>query len=79
MPDATVAADWIAARNTHNDMLDFYRAQKWDKAIELCKELTGEFDSNMDHYYELWIERIADMRTRDLPKDWDGVFRATSK
>ena len=78
-PDVTVAADWISAREHHELMLQYYREQQWDKAIALCQELTGEFDSKMDHYYELWIERIADMRTRDLPKDWDGTYRATSK
>ena len=79
MPDATVAADWISAREHHELMLQYYREQNWDKAIELCHQLTGEFDGNMDHYYEKWIERIADMRTRDLPKDWDGTYHATSK
>ena len=78
-PDATVAADWIMAREHHELMLEYYRRQQWDKAVELCQELTGEFDGKMDHYYELWIERIADMRTRDLPIDWDGTYRATSK
>jgi len=78
-PDVTVAADWIMARDMHEGMLTYYRQQKWDDAIELCKELTGEFDGKMDHYYELWIERIADMRTRNLPADWDGTYRATSK
>jgi hypothetical protein len=33
----------------------------------------------MDHYYELWLERIEEMRNAKLPGDWDGVFRATSK
>ena len=79
MPDTTVAADWISAREHHELMLQYYREQNWDKAIAMCQELTGEFDGNMDHYYELWIERIADMRTRDLPTDWDGTYRATSK
>jgi adenylate cyclase len=78
-PDTTVAADWIMAREQHDLMLAYYRKQQWDKAIALCKELTGEFDGQMDHYYELWINRIADMRTRDLPKDWDGTYHATSK
>ena len=78
-PDVTVAADWIMARDMHEGMLTYYREQKWDLAIELCQELTGEFDGKMDHYYELWIERIAEMRTRDLPSDWDGTYRATSK
>jgi adenylate cyclase len=79
MPDVTVASEWIMARDMHEGMLTYYRQQNWDLAIELCKELTGEFDGRMDDYYALWIDRIADMRTRDLPKDWDGTYRATSK
>lgn len=78
-PDVTVAADWIMARDMHNGMLTYYRQQKWDDAIELCQELMGEFDGRMDDYYTLWQERIADMRTRDLPADWDGTYKATSK
>ncbi len=79
MPDETVANAWNTAREKHEEMLSLYRSQKWDKAIKLCNELTGEFDGKMDHYYEIWIERISEMRTRDLPSDWDGIFRATSK
>ena len=79
MPDETVKVKWNAARDMHNGMLTYYKQQKWDDAIDLCKTLTGSFDGNMDHYYELWIERIADMRTRGLPKDWDGTYKATSK
>jgi len=78
-PDVTVAADWISAREHHDLMLQYYRKQEWDRAILFCNELKGEFDGRMDHYYDLWIERIADMRTRDLPADWDGTYHATSK
>ena len=78
-PDETVAEEWRSAREHHELMLQYYREQNWDKAITMCQELTGEFYGNMDHYYELWIERIADMRARDLPADWDGTYRATSK
>jgi adenylate cyclase len=78
-PDATVAADWISAREHHELMLEYYRKQEWDKAITLCQDLTGEFDGKMNEYYALWQERIAEMRTRDLPADWDGTYKATSK
>jgi adenylate cyclase len=78
-PDDTVAEEWYSARKHHELMLENYRKQNWDKAIELCQELTGKFYGNMDHYYELWIERIAEMRSRNLPTDWDGTYRATSK
>jgi adenylate cyclase len=78
-PDDTVAEQWHSAREHHELMLEYYREQNWDKAIELCQELVGEFYGNMDHYYELWIARIAEMRSRDLPTDWDGTYKATSK
>ena len=78
-PDDTVADAWRSAREHHELMLQYYREQHWDKATELCQELVGEFYGNMDHYYELWINRIAEMRSRDLPADWDGTFRAQSK
>ena len=78
-PDDTVSEAWHSAKEHHELMLEYYREQNWDKAIELCQELTGEFYGNMDHYYELWIERIAEMRSRNLPADWDGTYRATSK
>ena len=78
-PDETVAEAWRSAREHHELMLEYYREQQWDKAIVMCQELVGEFYGNMDHYYELWIERIAEMRSRNLPVDWDGTYRATSK
>ena len=78
-PNPNVAAEWILAREMHEVMLDYYRQQNWEKSIELVNELKGEFDGQMDHYYELWLERIEEMRNANLPTDWDGVFRATSK
>jgi len=79
-PDTEVKkVSWAQAKEQHNEMLALYRQQKWDKAIKLVNELKGEFDGQMDHYYDLWLERIEEMRGANLPSDWDGVFRATSK
>jgi adenylate cyclase len=72
-------SDWTAAREMHDLMLQCYREQKWASAIKLVGDLKGSFNGNMDHYYELWLERIEEMRNANLPADWDGVFRATSK
>ena len=63
----------------HNKMLEIYRAQKFDVAIKYCKDLKGAFRGELDHYYDLWIERCNEMKSANLPKDWDGVYRATSK
>ena len=70
---------WATARDEHNEMLALYRQQKWREAIKKVNELKGSFNGQMDHYYELWLERIEEMRSAGLPSDWDGVFRATSK
>lgn len=76
---AVEMSSWKTARDYHDLMLAHYRKQEWDKAIALCKELKGEFNGGMDNYYDLWLERIEEMRVTDLSADWDGVFRATSK
>jgi len=63
----------------HANMLENYRNKKFDGAVRSCKALMGAFDGQLDHYYELWIERCKEMKSQDLPDDWDGVYRATSK
>jgi len=67
------------SQETHNRMHEAYRAQKFDDAIELCKRLHRHFDGKMELYYNMWIERCEFQKTQDLPKDWDGIFVATTK
>jgi adenylate cyclase len=67
------------ARATHEKMHALYREQKFSAAIVLCEELKAEFDGKMTAYYDMWIERCEFQKTQDLPKDWNGVFIATSK
>jgi adenylate cyclase len=71
--------DYEMARQQHDEMLREYRAQHFETALEMCDHLIGEFDGQMDHYYEIWKERCYEMKLQKLPKDWDGIFRATSK
>ena len=78
-PDVTVAAEYLLAQETHNEMHLCYRQQKWDDAIQLCEELKDEFDGQMKKYYDMWIERCEFQKTQVLPADWNGVFIATSK
>jgi adenylate cyclase len=66
-------------KETHDEMIRAYRKQQWPKAIKLCKGLEGKFDGKMDKYYHAILERIEELKTAELPADWDGVYRATSK
>ncbi len=63
----------------HAAMLELYRQQKFDQAITFCQDLKGRFDGAIDKYYDIWIDRCKEMKTHDLPSDWDGIYRATSK
>jgi hypothetical protein len=63
----------------HEAMLELYRQQKFDQAIRFCDMLRGRWAGAMDHYYDAWVERCWEMKNAKLPKDWDGIFRATSK
>jgi len=72
------------SKSVHNEMHEVYRSQEFDKAIEMCQWLKssypkGAFDGQMNNYYDMWIERCEYMKTQDLPKDWNGVFIATTK
>ena len=77
--DAGAMVDYILAQTEHDRMHQMYRAQQFKASISMCKALKGEFDSKMDKYYDMWIERCEFQLTQDLPKSWNGVFIATSK
>ena len=77
--DVNSMAEYLSAREHHDLMLDYYREQKWASALYTIENLKGEFDGKMDHYYDMMIERIGELREANLPTDWDGVYRATSK
>jgi len=77
--DPNSMAEYLSARELHDLMIDYYREQKWNQALHMIEQLKGEFDSHMDHYYDIMIERIGELRENNLPTDWDGVYRATTK
>jgi adenylate cyclase len=70
---------WRAAQRKHEQMHEAYMAQQFDDAIELCNLMRRSFDGKMEKYYDMWIERCEFQKTQDLPKDWNGVFIATTK
>lgn len=67
-----------AVFSVHSEFLNQYRMQNWDKAISTAEVLI-KHNKELTEYYEMMIERIGELRKSNLPPDWDGVFRATSK
>ena len=70
---------YVIDEQQHDKMLELYKSQSWKIATKFCNELKGGFGGALDDYYDLWIERIKEMKATKLPKDWDGIYRATSK
>jgi adenylate cyclase len=62
----------------HQQMLDNYRTQKWDKASGLLVECRALWP-DLDGLYDLYVERIAEFKANLPGDDWDGVFTATTK
>ena len=67
------------SQEKHHLMHEHYTTQNFNKSIRMCQDLMGEFGGQLDKYYDMWIERCIYMKTQTLPKDWNGVFIATTK
>jgi adenylate cyclase len=70
---------YTTSKKHHDQMHNLYRMQMFDEAIQQCQLIRKEFDGKMEKYYDMWIERCEYMKTQNLPKDWNGVFIATTK
>ncbi|PHS66160.1 MAG: adenylate/guanylate cyclase domain-containing protein [Thalassobium sp.] len=56
--------------------VEHYFARRWDDAVLMFTRLEQQQPRRL---YQVYIERIADLRQQALPEDWDGVFRHTAK
>lgn len=63
----------------HEKMMDLYYNQQFDQAIRFCNDLKSCFLGVMEDFYVKWIDRCNEMKEANLPEDWDGVYRATTK
>jgi adenylate cyclase len=76
--DVYESAAFKALEPKHEAMLAAYRTQQWDKAGALIKECRA-IGLEMDGFYDVMDERIAEFRANPPPANWDGVYVATSK
>lgn len=60
----------------YDEAYAMYLAQDWDGAKAAFEALKTDHDLVL---YDVYLERIEDLRMQDLPPDWDGTFRHTSK
>lgn len=65
-----------AAEKAHNIFLTHYRNGEWTRARAMALASKPLWNGNLTAYYEMMFER---MNGQTPPKNWDGVYRATSK
>lgn len=71
---------FMSLRQTLSRMLACYRAQDWggaEKAIRAARGDAARFA--LSGFVDVYAQRIAVFREAPPPKNWDGVFVATSK
>ena len=71
--------NWVIGVKQHEKFMFFYRSQNWDIALKFAVDLRDEFNGTLSKYYDMMRERIIELKSSDLPSDWDGIYRATSK
>ena len=62
----------------HDKFLTLYRQGNWEAAQKFASDLKKCWQGNLSDYYDSMISRIEEFLVSP-PKDWDGVYRATSK
>jgi len=70
--------NWYGLQQQHEKFLVLYRAQKWMIAEKFASDLRRAWPE-MSGYYDIMLERIGEFRDNPPGKDWDGVYRATTK
>ena len=65
-----------AAEKAHNRFLNYYRSGEWGRALAMAYEMGPLWKGELKAYYEMMLDR---MDGKTAPKNFDGVYRATSK
>ena len=74
---AEVGQETLQEVDRFHKAIEAYRAQRWDDAEKLLKNLSyAAPDSKL---YKLYLERVAHFRASPPPADWNGVFVFTTK
>ena len=65
-----------AAEKAHNRFLSYYRSGEWSRALAMAYEMGPLWNGELQAYYDMMMERMSG---KTAPKNFDGVYRATSK
>jgi adenylate cyclase len=76
--DDAAKDEYKELRKNHDEMIAQYRAGDFNAALKLLKAARKQTLYRLDFAYDMYEARIDDL-IKSPPKDWNGVFVATSK
>lgn len=75
--ESTVSASTLLELTIFAAALQAYRARQWDEAQALFEQLASS--AAEVNLYGVYLDRIAELRARNLPSNWDAVFTFDKK
>ena len=73
------STDFKKLDTLHKKILENYFGQKWEYCLSEMKSAKNLCNNLMSEYYDIMTERINEYKQKPPPKDWDGVYVATTK
>ncbi|MEP3279660.1 MAG: adenylate/guanylate cyclase domain-containing protein [Stappiaceae bacterium] len=78
-PDDDEAPDGFDYKSVHADFLAAYRAMDFDEAERLVLTLWSKAPAPLEQFYDIYLGRIATLRSSPPAEGWDGVYTFDSK
>ncbi len=78
-PEFKSSKEFKELESQHKRILESYFKQNWQEALGQMSQTKSLCKNLMNDYYDMMSERINEFKITPPPKDWDGVFVATSK
>ena len=61
-------------RDLHHNLMANYRKRNWKFCEDAIEHLKGHWRGELDSFYDIMLQRIADYRLQDPGADWTGVI-----
>jgi len=64
-------------REMHEEMISAYKSSNWQRAIELATGLLGQFNGELDEFYNLVLDFSTE--SAKVNRSWDGIKHTVPK
>lgn len=64
-------------KSLHTGLMRNYRKQNWNYCLQALDHLRGQWDGQLDSFYDEMTNRISQLQSSDLDPTWDGTIDRT--